>query len=405
MRKSEQAGADVAVVGGGVAGLSAARELARRGLSVVVLESAEPGAEASGAAAGMLAPQSEADARDDFFELLCASREMYPAFAEALLEESGVDIELEQTGTLYLAFTDEDEEETGRRFEWQTRAGLEVERLSAAEARRLEPRVSARVRAALRFPRDWQVESRRLVGALAASVGHYGARLLTKTKAVGVRVGAGRAEGVETSDGFVGAGAVLLAAGARTSRVPLVVSGREGARAPSEWTPHPPVEPVRGQMVCLRRASLSGSSSEPFVRHVVYSPRGYIVPRRDGRLLAGSTSESAGFECVVTAGGVHKITSNALEIAPELASLQVADSWAGLRPHTPDGLPVLGESAEVRGLFYATGHYRNGILLAPATGEIIADLLTKGATTWPPRALEVFSPSRFRRALAGSQGK
>jgi glycine oxidase len=400
MRKSEQTRADVAVVGGGVAGLAAARELARRGLSVVVLEAAEPGAEASGAAAGMLAPQSEADARDDFFELLCASREMYPAFAEQLQEESDVDIELERTGTLYLAFTEEDEEEMGRRFAWQTRAGLEVERLSASEARALEPRVSTRVRAALRFPRDWQVESRRLVRALAGAAEHYGARVLTKRAVGGVRVVAGRAVGVTTPQGDVSADAVVLAAGARTSQVPLVIAEREGARASSEWRPHPPVEPVRGQMLCLRQPQ----SCAPLVRHVVYSPRGYLVPRRDGRLLAGSTSESAGFECSVTAGGLHKIASNALEIAPEVASLPLSDSWAGLRPRAADGLPVLGESAEVENLFYATGHYRNGILLAPATGEIIADLLTAGTTKLLPRTLETFSPTRFRRALAGSHG-
>jgi glycine oxidase len=418
MRKSEQTRADVAVVGGGVAGLASAREMARRGLSVVVVEAASDcGAEASGAAAGMLAPQSEADARDDFFQLLCASREMYPAFAEALFEECGVDIELERTGTLYLAFNEEDEREIGRRFEWQAGAGLEVERLSAAEARRLEPRVSARVRAALRFPRDWQVESRGLVRALAAAAEHYGARVLTKTKVEGVRVVAGRAVGLKTTQGDLSAGAVLLAAGARTSQVSLVVSvredssGREDSRASSEWTPHPRIEPVRGQMLCLRRPGASGpsssdspSSSAPFVRHVVYSPRGYLVPRRDGRLLAGSTSESAGYVCVVTAGGVNRITSNALEIAPEAASLQVVDAWAGLRPRAADGLPVVGESAEVERLFYATGHYRNGILLAPATGEIIADLLTTGTTKLLPRGLETFSPSRFRRALAGSHG-
>ena len=400
MRKSEESGADVAVVGGGVAGLSAARELARRGLSVILLENAEPGAEASCAAAGMLAPQAEADARDDFFELLCASREMYPDFAEALREESGVDIELDRTGTLYLALNEEDEEEIGRRFAWQSRAGLEVERLSAAEARGLEPRASARVRAALRFPRDWQVENRLLVRALAASAEHYGARLLAETAADGVRVVGGRAVGVSTPKGFVSAGAVVLAAGARTSHVPLLVSEREDSRASAEWTAHPPVEPVRGQMLCLRRPP----SSAPFVRHVVYSPRGYLVPRRDGRLLAGSTSERAGFDCKVTAGGVNMITSHALEIAPEAASLEVAGAWAGLRPRAADGLPVLGESGGVKRLFYATGHYRNGILLAPATGEIIADLLTGGTTKLLPRALEAFSPSRFRRALVGSHG-
>jgi glycine oxidase len=327
MRKSEESSADVAVVGGGVAGLSAARELARRGLSVVVIENNLDGA-ASRAAAGMLAPQSEANGRDDFFELLCASREMYPAFAESLFEESGVDIELERTGTLYLALTEDDEGEIERRFEWQTRAGLAVERLSADEARRLEPQISTRVRAALRFPRDWQVENRRLVAALAASAEHYGARFLTETAARGVRVVEGRAVGVETSRGFLRAGAVLLSAGARTSRVPLLVSEREGAQPLEESDAHPQVEPVRGQMLCLQQQP----SAAPFVRHVVYSPRAYLVPRRDGRLLAGSTSERAGFDAVVTAGGLHSIAARAFEIAPQVASLAVKDSWAGLRP-------------------------------------------------------------------------
>jgi glycine oxidase len=401
MRKSEESRADVAVVGGGVAGLSAARELARRGLSVVVLDAACPGMPASDAAAGMLAPQAEADRADDLFELLCASRDMYPDFAEALREESGVDIELDRTGTLYLAFTEEDEREAEARFLWQTRAGLEVERLTAEEARSVEPQVSPRVRAALRFPRDWQVENRLLVRALEASAARYGARVLKGTRAEGVRVVAGRARGVETPRGFFGAGAVVLAAGARTSRVPLLVSGREGGSARDESASHPAVEPVRGQMLCMRQPQ----PSESFARHVVYSPRGYVVPRRDGRLLAGSTTEHVGFDASVTDEGLRAIKANAVEIAPAAAALALEDSWAGLRPRASDGLPLIGESAEVNGLFYATGYYRNGILLAPASGRMVAELVEGGATNLAPRALTAFSPARLARAAAAAAPK
>ncbi|HYH87117.1 MAG TPA: glycine oxidase ThiO [Pyrinomonadaceae bacterium] len=401
MRKSDERGAaDVAVVGGGVAGLSIARELARRGFGVIVIEGGAAGAGASGAAAGMLAPQSEADCADELFELLCASRDMYTAFAASLLEESGVDVELERTGTLYLAFTEEDEHEVERRFAWQSRAGLEVERLTAAEARELEPQISMRASSALRFPRDWQVENRRLVRALAKSAARFGARVLTETHVGGVRVSRGRACGVETSQGFVAAGAVVLAAGARTSRVPLITQESEGGERRASIAEHPRVEPVRGQMLCFEQTP----STRPFVRHVVYSPRGYIVPRRDGRLLAGSTSELAGFDCSVTADGIAHITSNALEIAPRIAALELSDSWAGLRPRASDDWPVLGESPDVKSLFYATGHYRNGILLAPATGEIVADLVVGGTSRIVPHALSAFSPARFRRALVGASG-
>src|ERR687886_2818499 len=198
MRKSEDRRADVAVVGGGVAGLAAARELAMRGLNdVVVFDDVATVACASNAAAGMLAPQAEADRADELFELLCASRDMYPDFAASLREESGVDIELDTTGTLYLAFTEEDEREVRARFEWQARAGLEVESLTPEEARALEPQISPDVRAALRFPRDWQGENRILVRALRESAAFYGAYVLSDRKAEGVRVVGGRVVGVE----------------------------------------------------------------------------------------------------------------------------------------------------------------------------------------------------------------
>ena len=390
MRKSLGERADVAVVGGGVAGLAAARELARRGLSVTVIEDGRAGG-ASRAAAGMLAPQAEADYADELFGLLCASREMYPGFAAAVGEESGVEVELDRTGTLYLALDAEDEEEVERRFAWQSGAGLEVERLTAREARALEPNVSASVRMALRFPRDWQVESRRLVVALGAAAERSGVRIIRAAEARGVRVAAGRAAGVVTSEGELDAGAVVFAAGAWNSRLRKFSDG--GSTHPED---DPEVEPVRGQMLCFRQPD----PAAPLLRHVVYSPRGYLVPRRDGRLLAGSTTERAGFDCRVTVEGARAIAAQVAEISPAAAALAVTDSWAGLRPRAADGLPVLGESADVRGLFYAAGFYRNGILLAPAAGEIVADLVTGRATRLSPRSLETFSPARFRRPVA-----
>lgn len=368
--------ADVIVVGGGVIGLTIARALALRGVErVMLIESARPGAEASRAAAGMLAPQAEANRADDFFELACASREMYPAFAEALREETGTDIELERTGTLYLAFNEHDEAEIRQRYDWQMRAGLPVERLSAAEARSLEPCISPRVRAALRFPLDVQVENRRLIAALTTSVARFGVRLLTETHVKSFIVERGRVEGVETSRGKIHAPVVVIACGAWTSFI----------NSADKAAPTISIEPVRGQMLCFE-------TNPRLARHVIYSPRGYIVPRLDGRLLAGSTTERAGFNKRVTAGGLSAITTHALEIAPAIESLPLVDSWAGLRPVASDEWPVMGACADVQGLFYATGHYRNGILLAPVTGELIAEQIT---TKMMPPMLRAFSPDRF----------
>ncbi|HWS90714.1 MAG TPA: glycine oxidase ThiO [Pyrinomonadaceae bacterium] len=390
MRKSLGERADVAVVGGGVAGLAAARELARRGLSVAVVEDHRAGS-ASRAAAGMLAPQAEADCADELFELLCASRDMYMAFASAVSAESGIGVDIEFTGTLYLALTPEDEEEVERRFAWQSEAGLEVYRLTARQARQLEPNISPDVRMALRFGRDWQVEGKRLTIALDAAAEAVGVRIIRAVEARGVRVKAGRAAGVVTSEGELEAGAVVFAAGAWNSWLHKFTGGEN-----PYLRDDPQVEPVRGQILCYRQAG----GQEPLVRHVVYSPRGYVVPRREGRLLAGSTTEHAGFICQVTEEGARSIASGAAEIAPAVASLEVEDSWAGLRPRAQDGLPVLGESADVRGLFYAAGFYRNGILLAPAAGEIIADLVTNRATRLSPSVLKTFSPARFYQMTA-----
>ena len=370
--------ADALVVGGGIIGLAVARALRLRGIrKVTLLERARPGLEASHAAAGMLAPQVEADRVDDFLALACRSRDLYPAFARELHEETGIDIELDQTGTLLLSFNEEDEEKARARRAWQTRAGLSVEQLTTEETLSLEPFVSRAVRGALRFPRDWQVENRLLASALAVACERLQVRLHADTNVESILTKSGRVVGVETERGVISAPVVIVACGAWSS---LISGGDKLAPALS-------IEPVRGQMLCF-------AANPQRTRHVVYSPRGYIVPRRNGRLLAGSTLEHAGFDKRVTAEGRRAIQAQALEIAPGIASLPLLDAWAGLRPRAPDDLPVLGMSTETDGLFYATGHYRNGILLAPVTGEVLAEQVTGGAASGAQWS--AFAPARFQ---------
>jgi glycine oxidase len=407
-------GADVVIVGGGVIGLSVARQLALRGLRhVTVIERGKFGKEASWAAGGILAPQVEADRADDFFELARASRDLYPAFARALQDETGIDVQLEQTGTLYVGFTEADEHEMRRRFDWQTRAGLRVEWLSGEAARMLESNLSPHVRCALRFPGDWQVENRRLTEALVQANQKLGVQLIENCEIRSVRIDSGRVTGIESghsislplsaceegvgerlalpvnppptpprsrggeSARIIDAATVVIAAGAWTSQITTSATD-----SPVQ------IEPVRGQMLCFQIAP-------PLTRHVIYSSRGYLVPRRNGTLLAGSTSERVGFDKRVTDEGAVSIKSMAFEIAPGLEASTIVDSWAGFRPHAPDDLPVLGAAADTGGLFYATGHYRNGVLLAPITAEIIAEAVVNRKS---PRRLESFSPDRFRLA-------
>jgi glycine oxidase len=363
--------ADVVVVGGGIIGLTIARALALRGVrDVWLIERAVLGAEASFAAAGMLLPQVEAATKGDFFTLACRSRDAYASFAAALHDETGIDVELDTTGTLYLALNDEDQEEIEKGYYFQSREGLAVELLSAAAARALEPCISSSTLGALLFPRDIQVENRRLLSALANSVNNLGVTVLTGTNVESLIVERNCLTGVQTNRGTISCATAVVAAGTWSSFIKHT---------------HPRIEPIRGQLVCLE-------AKPRLTRHIIFSRRGYLVPRRDGRLLAGSTSEEAGFAKNVTAGGISKILQNAHEISPAISDLPIVDTWAGLRPRSPDGLPVLGPCVEISGLFYATGHYRNGILLAPITGELISEAIVEGVTS---PLLAPFSPERF----------
>jgi len=225
----------------------------------------------------------------------------------------------------------------------------------------------------LRCPRDFQIDNRRLINALVRANEELGVQLWTGLSVKALRIKHQRVCGVETSNGTFDAPIVVVAAGAWSSLI----------NSPS--LPPFDIEPVRGQMLCFE-------ARPQIARHVIYSSRGYLVPRRDGRVLAGSTVEHVGFDKSITDEGSNSIRSMALEIAPGIAVLPMIDSWAGVRPRAKDGLPVLGLSAGVAGLFYATGHYRNGILLAPITGKVLADAIVDGMM---PANLEAFSPGRF----------
>ncbi len=374
MTKDKGQTSDVLIIGGGVIGLAAARALYGKGVRrITILERGRLGREASHAAAGMLAPNAETEKADDFFRLCNESNKLYPEFAAELQDETNIDIELDRQGTLYVALTDEDSSEIRRRFEWQRAAGLAVEQLGARETRALEPFLSPDVRASLFFPEDWQVENRKLLEALERSARGNEIEIRENTLVTDLLIENGRAIGARTETGKFFASEVILATGAWTSFI-----GAENLRMPQ-------VVPIRGQMIAFHTA-------KRLFQKVIYSPRGYLVPRADGRLLAGATVEDAGFDKSVTREGIAHLHENTLEIAPSLVNLEIAEKWAGLRPVAADGLPILGSFPQVENLTLATAHYRNGILLAPLTAKILAEKITGAGDS---EYLKIFSPQRF----------
>ncbi len=370
---------EVLIIGGGVIGLSIARSLHKKGLKeVTILERGVIGKEASFAAAGMLAPQAETNKIDDFFHLCNESNLLYPKFAEELLEETGVDIELDQSGTLYLAFHEGDVEEIRARYEWQKSAGLQVEHLTAQQVKQAEPFVSPDVLEGLFFPNDWQVENRKLLHALIKYAELNEIKIVENAEVKNLLIENGNALGAETSDRKYSSENVIIATGAWTS---LIKAGE---------IPMPKVKPIRGQMMSFHTA-------KRLFQRVIYSPRGYIVPRKLGKILAGATVEDVGFDKSVTNDGIEYIRENALEISPSLGSLPLDENWAGLRPFAGNGLPILGSFPQCGKLFIATAHYRNGILLAPLTAEITANKIAEISNS---KYLEIFGFQRFSMAKA-----
>jgi glycine oxidase len=363
---------DAVVIGAGLIGLACAWRAAGRGLSVLVVDRAEaPAAGSSGVAAGMLAPVTEADFGEEaLLRVNLAGRARWPAFAAELEERTGLPTGYRESGALVVAADRDDAEALRRLHDFQRELGLDVEWLTPGACRRLEPGLSPRIAGGIVAHGDAQADPRATARALAAAVDEV---------ALGLEVAAiehehGRVRGVRTAAGTIECEAVVVAAGAWSAA--LAPNG-EG----------PPVRPVKGQILELRaRAGMQ----EPLTR-IVRTPRCYLLARGDGRVVLGATVEEQGFDTAVTADGVYRLLEAAWEVMPEVGELELVEAQAGLRPGTPDNGALVGPG-ELEGLIWATGHWRNGVLLAPLTGEAVAELLAGGSL---PEELAPLSPARF----------
>ncbi|MDQ6836061.1 MAG: glycine oxidase ThiO [Actinomycetota bacterium] len=370
---------DVAVIGGGVIGLSVAWRARCRGLRVVVLERGRAGQGTSGVAAGMLAPITEATlAEQPLLELGLRSARQYRQFAHELAVAAGTDdVGYLPCGTLLVARDVDEAQALERELDLRRTLGLDVRRLLASAARRLEPGLAPALRLALAISGDHAIDPRRLAAVLTSALTRAGGELWEQTTVAGLTYTAGRAGGVELDDGReLSAGAVVIAAGPWSGWL----GDLPGARAP--W-----LRPVKGQILRLHDPAGPG-----LLGRVLRMGSSYIVPRGDGRYVIGATTEERGFDTTVTAGAAFELLRDAGELLPGVSELVIDEFAAGLRPGTADNLPVIGQDA-VPGLHWATGHGRSGILLAPVTAELIcSQLLGQPVAPWAA----TFTPARFR---------
>jgi glycine oxidase len=374
---------DVLVVGGGVIGTAVAFALAGRGVRVTVLERGSAGRGTSAVAAGMLSPQAEAEGPSPFLDFGLACRARYGDWVREVSAAATMPIDYRPTEVLNLALTAERVTELKARRDWQRPLGLRAEWLSGDEARRLEPILAAGLPGALLLPEEAWVDAASLATALVAAASRRGVRFEEPVAVTSLVLSGGRVTGVLAGDRRLDAGAVVIAAGAWSSRI-------AGLPLPLDW-----IEPRRGQILILRRPG-------PDLRHILYTHGAYVVPRAGGELIVGTTVEEAGYERVATAGGLRSIVTAVARYAPAIEEAAIVSVAAGLRPQSRDGMPLLGPHARLPGLVFATGHFRNGILLAPLSGELVAEAIVSGRT---PDLLAPFLPDRVPLAAAEATAK
>ena len=373
-RTSIRDGADVVIVGAGITGCAIAYELSRRGASCIVIDSRLLGMAATNAAAGILAPLAEFQRPGALVQLGLESLRLYPQWVDRLAEDApDVDVELQLNGVLSVAFTDEELVELRKGLRYRREVGLELVELDQATVRELEPRLSRRVVGGLLCPDAGQVSNQLFTLALSRAAKRRGARFYERSPVTGFRRSKGRVTAVRAVTGEYACDQVVLAAGPWTRPI----AKKLGADVPTR--------PIRGQMIAL------GGMITP-VRRVVWGPRGYLVPRANGLVFAGSTVEDVGFRFGTTKRGLAQVRRSAFELVPQLRQAREHFDWFGLRPNSPDGLPILGALPGWENVTLATGHFRNGILLAPITGELIAEEILAGR---PNERLTPFRPDRF----------
>ena len=364
------------VIGGGVIGLGIAWRLGQAGCRVTVYERGEAGHGASWAAAGMLAAAVETEpGEENLLALNLESQRLWPDFAAELEAASGIAPEYRDEGTLVVALNRDDAAQLRHSYEFQKGLGLDLDWLTAAQAREKEPHLKPGIAASVWSPKDHQVENRRLSLGLATAARRVGVELVERCAVREITVSGGRASGVVTERGEDKADVVVLAAGAWSREI----GGIPRAQLP-------PVRPIKGQMLALQM-----DPAAPLLRHVLWLPKGYLVPRRDGRLVIGATVEERGFDERLTAGGILALLEGAWRAVPTIEELPIAEMWVGFRPGSRDDAPMLGPGPIDR-LVIATGHHRNGILLTPVTAAAVSTYILTGRL---PEVAGPFSPERF----------
>ncbi|MCC2095474.1 MAG: glycine oxidase ThiO [Hyphomicrobiales bacterium] len=353
---------DVAIAGAGVIGLSIGWRLAARGLSVAVFDRDTAGTGASLAATGMLAAAAEHEpGGDELLKLALESQALWPQYRLMLEAESGIDIDYRDEGTLLVANTRDEVERLRFRHELQQRCGLDAKWLNPRETRALEPGLRSTVAAGILCKGDHQVDPRPMVPALARAFAGRGGLLFEKTAVTAVDVSGGRATGLQTAAGLCKAKSVVVANGVWANDLlePLGIDV--------------PMRPLRGQAMSLITTRQTGTLS-----HIVWTEQIHLAPKKDGRLIVGATVEDMGLHAAITAGGALALLEGLHRALPSSEEMEVEAIWSGFRPTSDDDAPIMGETA-IPGLTIATGHHRNGILLAPVTGQAFEQLLVDGA--------------------------